>query len=375
MAKKRKDGYVTITFTINGKRYFVYGRTKQEAKEKERLKRQEIADMLYQRSRGLTLDKYFENWIESREGIVTYSTINNLRSNYRAISSAVIDKAGTTFGSLKLVDIERQNIIDLQNALKNTRRENGTKLYKTATINNYIGLVSQILNEALNDRIITWNPAKGVKTLKRTEAKARDTIHRALTVEETQAFFAAAKGSWYYPLYQFLLGSGCRIGEAGALRLSDIHDGKIRISKTLTRDEYGVVCVGSDTKTCSGTRDIPYTQTLRDAIDMQLKLRTIMFGNAISLNDCIFTSKRDTLLNTSSIKCNLERICKKANIQPFAAHAFRDTFATRAIESGMNPKTLQEILGHADFGMTMNLYAHVMENTKTEEMQLVKTWI
>ena len=375
MAKKRKDGYVTITFTVNGKRYFVYGRTKQEAKEKERIKRQEIADKLYQKSEGLTLDKYFENWINGREGMVTESTINNTRSNYRAVSSAVIDNAGTTFGSLKIVEIERQNIIDLQNALNNAKRKNGAKLYRTATINNYIGLVSQILNEALNERIITWNPAKGVKTLKRTEAKARDTIHRALTIEETQAFFAAAKGSWYYPLYQFLLGSGCRIGEAGALRLSDIHDGKIRISKTLTRDEYGVVCVGSDTKTRSGTRDIPYTQTLRDAIDMQLKFRTIMFGNVTSLNDCIFTSKRDTFLNSSSIKYNIERLCKKANIQPFAAHAFRDTFATRAIESGMNPKTLQEILGHADFGMTMNLYAHVMENTKTEEMQLVKTWI
>ena len=52
-------------------------------------------------------------------------------------------------------------------------------------------------------------------------------------------------------------------------------------------------------------------------------------------------------------------------------HAFRDTFATRAIESGIDPKTLQEILGHSDISMTLNLYAHVMDDTKHEAMQKI----
>ena len=53
---------------------------------------------------------------------------------------------------------------------------------------------------------------------------------------------------------------------------------------------------------------------------------------------------------------------------PFSTHAFRHTFATRATESGMMPKTLQDILGHADINMTMNLYSHVMDETKIKEM-------
>lgn len=60
-----------------------------------------------------------------------------------------------------------------------------------------------------------------------------------------------------------------------------------------------------------------------------------------------------------------------AGIERFTAHAFRDTFATRAVESGMQAKTLQEILGHADIGITMNLYAHVMEDTKRRQMAAV----
>ena len=50
-------------------------------------------------------------------------------------------------------------------------------------------------------------------------------------------------------------------------------------------------------------------------------------------------------------------------------HTLRHTFATRCIESGMKPKTLQKILGHANISMTMDLYVHVTEDEKAKEMQ------
>ena len=53
-------------------------------------------------------------------------------------------------------------------------------------------------------------------------------------------------------------------------------------------------------------------------------------------------------------------------------HALRATFATRCIEQGIEPRTLQELLGHADFGLTMNLYGYVVDNTKTKAMNKIK---
>lgn len=50
-------------------------------------------------------------------------------------------------------------------------------------------------------------------------------------------------------------------------------------------------------------------------------------------------------------------------------HSLRHTFATRAIETGMKPKTLQEILGHANIGITMNLYVHITEDEKEKEIK------
>ncbi len=67
----------------------------------------------------------------------------------------------------------------------------------------------------------------------------------------------------------------------------------------------------------------------------------------------------------------IHKICKAAGIDDFTMHAFRATFATRAIEQGINPRTVQELLGHADFSMTMNLYGHVLNEAKSEAMQQI----
>lgn len=53
-------------------------------------------------------------------------------------------------------------------------------------------------------------------------------------------------------------------------------------------------------------------------------------------------------------------------------HVLRHTFATRCIENGMRPKTLQMILGHSNIGITMNLYVHVTDDEKAKEVQNIE---
>ena len=67
----------------------------------------------------------------------------------------------------------------------------------------------------------------------------------------------------------------------------------------------------------------------------------------------------------------LFKYCDRVGIPRFSMHVLRHTFATRCIEGGMKPKTLQKILGHSNIGITMNLYVHITEDEKQREIDLV----
>ena len=361
---RRENGSYMLRFTVSGKRYSVYGATVKEAKEKEIEKRQEIEEGSYKTGENINLDDYFERWIEAKEGTAKETTLRANRMMYRAISKAEIDKTGTRFGELKIKAIEVQNVRDLQKTIAET--------HSTRTTNDTISLLKSILQSAVTiDRIIEYNPAAPVKALRRTEPQARDNIHRALTREETRAFLNHAEDSWYYNLYVFLLATGCRIGEAGALEIFDIRKKSITISRTVTRKASGGYKIGDDTKTAAGRREIPITDEARRAIERQRFITGQLFGKLENLTDTIFRSPRGNILKSSIVNDDIKIICEAAGIEKFTVHAFRDTFATRCIESGMPPKTLQDIMGHSDIGMTMNLYAHCMPETKREQLKAV----
>ncbi len=76
-------------------------------------------------------------------------------------------------------------------------------------------------------------------------------------------------------------------------------------------------------------------------------------------------------VKNSTYDTALSKICDKAGIRHFSMHILRNTFATRCIEGDMMPKTLQKILGHANIGITMNLYVHITEEEKKKEIDLV----
>lgn len=370
MARKRKvsgfyqrNGRYEYRFTVNGKRTSVCGHTIEECKSKALRRQQELIEGRYKPGKELTISEFFERWIEGKRD-VREATIRTNRTLFKAIENVSVDSAGRKFGNLKITKIETQNIRDLQAALKQGR--------STRTVNDSISMLKGIFKSAIDERILTWNPCGGVRPLKRTEPAARDNIHRALTVEETNRFLDHAADSWYSELFLFLLNTGCRIGEAGAIMTKDVAGGIVHINKTITRAESGGYFIGADTKTKSGTRTIPLNKAASEAIQSQKQKNALLYWEKVtSLQETIFKATRGGLIKESIINTEIAKICKAAGIERFTVHAFRDTFATRCVESGMQPKTLQDIMGHSDIGMTMNLYAHTMNETKEEQLKVV----
>lgn len=362
--KIRKDGRMEKRVTINSVRYSVFGHSMKELEAKELELRQRIAEGTRVTGKNQTVDSYFEDWIERKRDTVKGATIRSERQLYTGISRTVIDAAGTTFGSLKVREVEVRDVIALQKALQSR--------YSTRTVNDMISLVRGLFRTAVDyDRLITFNPCASIRKLKRTEQPYRETKHRALTREETARFMKAAEDSYYHNLYLFLLNTGCRIGEAGALQIRDIGKKSVHVARTLTRTEDGGWTIGEDTKTHAGDRLIPITQEAAQAIERQKALNRLVFESGQNMTDTIFKTPRGLLLRSNPINEDIAKICAKADIERFTVHAFRDTFCTRCVESGMPPKTLQTIMGHADITMTLGLYAHCEEDTAVEELKAV----
>ena len=127
-------------------------------------------------------------------------------------------------------------------------------------------------------------------------------------------------------------------------------------------------------KTSSGQRDIPMTQTAYDLL-MGIKRQQAVKKNRIiqfEFADHVFLNRNGKLLPNSNYDRYLEKICDKSGIERISMHTLRHTFATRCIESGMKPKTLQKILGHANISMTMDLYAHQSRQPNRERNTVVR---
>lgn len=365
--RKRKTGLLEKRFSVNGNRYSVYGRNIRQLNEQEQKKRSQIASIVPVKKEFMTVDQYFEIWIEGKKMSVKPSTIRVYSTYYRPYASPLI-------GSLQLSEISRRDILRVQ-------CEAAKKLCPT-TNNILLTVIKIILNEAVEDKLIRENPAKGVKSVKIKE-KASDTYHRALTEVEQEQFMDAAKENYYYELLAFQLLTGMRLGEVGALYWSDIDEemNVIHVRRTITRTEEGIFHVGDSPKSDAGVRDIPMNERIIKLLGRQREkqekmMKRIKAHQSPEEQSLCFLSPTGRMVGHGPVNKSIRRILYKLeekgiHMEPFTSHALRDTFATRYIEQGGNPQTLKTILGHSSLSITMDLYSHVLPNTRQEEMDRI----
>lgn len=372
LSQRKDKKYSARYVTKSGKRIEKYFDTLPEA-------RNWLADSRYEDTHGtigitstVTVDTWFQYWYDNL--IVDLSP--NTRRNYKERYEKNIQP---TIGKLCISDVKPMHCKMILN--------NMMQDYAGSTIRQaYIAMGTMFRAAVMND-VISKHPMDGVRYTKPVRAMSD---HRVLTVEEQQKFLDTAKSSHNYYQYALILETGLRTGEVIGLTWDavDLDNRTITVNKTLEFRHNQHVWRAGPPKTQTSYRTIPLTNRAYNLLlELQEKRKTQKMSedlnqvltytdrrtgqsSSLVLRDLVFINFRTGMpAKNSSYDTHLYKLCETAGIPPFSMHTLRHTYATRAIESGMQPKVLQKLLGHASIQTTMDTYVHVTDDSMSKAIQ------
>ena len=357
--RKRKDGrwegrYVVGHDPETGKMIHknVLGRTQAEAKEKlskaiENSKKLDFAKM-GQYTVGQWMDLWYEIYAEVKVRASSHQTYRGYIENH--IKPSIGD-----------IPLEKLTPLDLQKFYKHLLTEGRVdrieskkqpKGLSAKSVRNINQIISSAMKLAVMQKLILFNPTEGC-VMPRLEKQEMKT----LSTEHLSAFLQEAKNSGVYELYYLDLATGLRRGELLGLKWDDIDldMGVIRIKRQIGRVEGIVQELPLKTKNAYRTISIG-----PDAVEM---LKGMKENKA---SDYVFPSPTGGPISPDSIMNMLRRVLKRAGLPAIRFHDLRHTFATLALQNGVDIKTVSGMLGHFSAGFTLDTYAHVTTAAQRE---------
>ncbi len=367
----------------NGKRCFKYAKTLEDLRQKEEDIVSSHAYGIRPDADSVLLNNLADIWFALKKGLK-----DNTFQNYKYMYDSFIRY---DFGKYKVKGIRHSDVLSFYNRLI---YERGLKENTIEVIQN---ILHQVLDLAVQDNYLRTNPSdNALKHFK--QASNFDTEKkRALTREEQDIFmnYLSRNGKYHhwYPIFYIMLNTGMRVGEITGLRWEDVDlDGEfISVNHTLVyykHKENGCYFNIHTPKTKAGVRTIPILNGVKEAFiqeehyqreaDIECTVNIDGYTNFVFVNRFGNVHNQGTLnkaIRRITRDCNEEIIAKskgKANVTllpRFSCHSLRHTFATRLCESGVNIKVIQDVLGHADFNTTMNVYTEATKDLKQREFK------
>ena len=206
---------------------------------------------------------------------------------------------------------------------------------------------------AKEQKIIASDPAEGC-ALPKLEHKEMKT----LPIEQLTSFLREARDSGVFELYYVELATGLRRGELLGLKWEDIdfEHGNLRVKRQIARIDGEVV--EAPLKTKNAYRTLPLAGDTVDVLKQQKK--------KVGSSPWVFPSPTGGPISPDSVLHMLHRVLKRAGLPRVRFHDLRHTFATLALQNGVDVKTVSGMLGHFSAGFTLDTYAHVTTAAQKE---------
>lgn len=371
--------YLYRYFDSTGKRRIIYALTLSELREKEKQIQRDLQDGIDISRSDMTLNQLFQMYMDNKTDLRESTRCNYISVWNNGLKDSVL-------GNMKIAQIRQIHIRSFYSELvKKGLSANMVKLYHN--------LIYPALELAVDSDIIRKNPAKDAKKGIGGTKKERT----AMTIAEQGKLLDFIKGSdryrIYYPMMVFALSTALRVGELTGLRWSDVDlkENIIHIRQQLIYRNLGDGCRFhvQDLKTEAGRRDIPLTASARKSLirqkELSLLLGTKQKKEIDGITDFVFLNSLGNPYATNAINFMLKNMVdaynraereaagrEKREAEPLphiSAHILRHTACTRLAESGIDPKTLQYIMGHSSIAVTMDIYNHVDTVRVKNEME------
>ena len=316
---------------------------------------------------NFTVLELVEKYISQKTGVR-----HNTRSNYKFVVNVIKKEA---FGQRR---IDKIKVSDAKEWLIKMQQIDGRGYSSIHTIR---GVVRPAFQMAVDDDLLVKNPFE----FQLNTVVVNDSVTReAITRQQERDFLKFVKNDKhfckYYDGIYILFKTGLRISEFVGLTKKnlDFENNRIIVDHQLqrTRDMKYII---EDTKTESGERMVPMTPEVKEAFQRILanrknpKVEPMVDGHS----GFLYLDKNGRPMVALHWEKYFQHIREKYNkiyrvqMPKVTPHVCRHTFCSNMAKSGMNPKTLQYIMGHSDISVTLNTYTHLNYDDAEEEMQKV----
>jgi len=358
---QRSKGSWTIVYdlpmdTVTGKRRQKSQTVKGTKRDAERTLREVLLSLeqgSYVKPNKISLGELLRQWLKD------YASMNTTDRTQESYTSIIERHLIPALGKISLIDLQAQNIQSYYAKKLAEGRADGKGGLSPRSVVYHHRILSKALDYAVKMGLVVRNVAKVVEPPR----VARVTM-QTLSPEEVSRFLDVARDTDYYVYFATLLYTGLRRGELLALRWRnlDLGSGKLSVVETAYKLGNGRYRI-KEPKTPQSRRTVILPPSLVELLKVyrfDQELLRIQLGISLNVDDFVFIRPDGSPINPSAITLAFRRIIKKAGLKGIRIHDLRHTHATLMLKAGIHPKVVSERLGHANIGITLDIYSHVL---------------